>query len=40
MEVFLEFFVLDMEVLVESSPLSQVAGAFQIQFFRRQPFIG
>jgi len=39
-EIFLDFFVLDMEILVKSSPLSQVAGEFQIQFLRRQPFIG
>ena len=39
MEIFLDFLVLDMDVLVENPPLSQAVGAFLSQVFGRQPFI-
>ena len=38
-EIFLDFLVIDVDILVENPPLAQVAGTFLVKVFWRQPFI-
>ena len=38
-KIFLDFLVIDVDILVQNPPLAQVAETFLVKVFWRQPFI-